>query len=352
MANAVFFTMAYNAQSTIRRTIESVLNQTKSDFEYYVLDNGSTDNTNEIACEYARYDERIKRLRIENNEITSGGLVWGTLVYSSSAKYITWCDADDEYTLDFLENMVRFSEENHLDIAACGYEMIDGQTNEVIKTRALAEHLLIHDSLFADEFINYRGFTNFIWGKLFSIPFLRKNAAMVTKKDFKKPREYHVCKDSIKVLNSSFKRADRVGIYSKAMYKYYQYPRSLSRTNIESNISSYSELWHETKRYLEHFGPISKINEDFLYAIHLSLVEEAADRVFASDLPTDVKLKLLAQVFNDPVWAETMNRVADPQFRNLAARNDYVRSVKIRILTLPGISDHSAIAEGVIRFLE
>ena len=52
--------MAYNAQETIGRTIESILNQTFGNFEYYILDNASTDATEDIISDYGRKLESKK----------------------------------------------------------------------------------------------------------------------------------------------------------------------------------------------------------------------------------------------------------------------------------------------------
>jgi glycosyltransferase involved in cell wall biosynthesis len=337
--------MAYNAQNTLSRTIESILKQTREDFEYYILDNGSTDDTEKIIIDYAERDKRIKQLHININDITNGTLIWSTLIYATSAKYIVWCDADDEYTPDFLENMVGFVEENQLDFAACGYEKIDGITNEVIKHRALTENLVLYGDLFTEEFIRYRGFAICVWGKLYSIPFLRKKNLIGTE------RSYQFCYDSIYAIKA-FQNAGRAGIYGKAMYKYYQYPWSISNTTIKDSLTSYRDLWDATKESLEYYGPISKINEDFLYAIHLSIVEEAADKIFMSDLPTDVKLDMFAQIFSDPVWAETLARDADPQFKNLAARGEYVKGVKNKILTLPNLDENNPLLTDILRHLQ
>jgi glycosyltransferase involved in cell wall biosynthesis len=342
--STIFFTQAYNAQNTIGRTIESILGQTRGDIEYYILDNASTDGTEDIILSYAKIDKRVKPLHLNINHITNFGPIWNTLIYASTAKYIVWCDADDEYTSDFLENMVGFADENQLDVAACGYEKIDGVTNEVIKHRALTENLVLHDQLFVDEFIKYRGFTTFVWGKLMSIPFLRANNLM------NNDRSYRMCSDSISTIKM-FQEADRAGIYGKAMYKYYLYHNSLSNTTFADNLDSYSDLWKATKEYLEHYGPISKINKDFLYAIHLSLREEAADKVFAANYTTDVKLGLLDQIFRDSTWTETLARDADPQFRNLAARREYINGVKNKILALPGVTANSPKVAGIFKQL-
>lgn len=338
----IIFTMAYNAQSTIRRTIESILNQTYCNFEYYILNNASTDDTEEIIYEYCKKDDRIIPISVNKNDPPNGGAFFHTLVHASDAKYIVWCDADDAYTPDFLENMVNFAEENDLDLAACGYDKIDGLTGKVLKHKSLNENLIIYDQLFADSFIQYRGFISYLWGKLYSIPFLKRKIATGTGA-LKKER---ICNDTIGTLNM-FRKAKRVGIYAKSMYQYYQYPHSLSHQNIEASLSSYRDLWNVTRKYLEYYGPISKLNEDFLYAIHLSLVDEAVGNIFASALDTKKKLELLEEVFCDPVWADTLNRDADPVFQNLAARGKFVSDIKEKINALPNNEEHKQLVNHI-----
>ena len=65
----IFNTMAYNAERTIARTIESVLSQTYERFEYYIIDNGSKDNTFSIMSDYARTDNRIHLLKNNINSV-------------------------------------------------------------------------------------------------------------------------------------------------------------------------------------------------------------------------------------------------------------------------------------------
>ncbi len=341
----IVFTMAYNAQMTIKRTIESIRNQTFSNFEYYILDNASTDDTEDIIFDYSKIDERIIPLHVNKNDPPNGGTIFNTLVRATDAEYIVWCDADDTYTSEFLEKMIDFAEKNKLDIAVCGYNKINGFTGEVQKHRALEHNLIIYDQLFTDAFIQYRGFASYLWGKLYSVPFLKAKSTTNT------PKKERVCNDSSWVLGL-FRKAKRVGIYGKAMYQYYQYPHSLSHIDIEAGLSSYRDLWKATKKYLESYGQVSKLNEDFLYAIHLSLVDEAAGNVFAAKLNTEKKLELLQEVFSDPVWKETLTRDVDPQFSNMAGREEFVFDIKKKITALPEIEKNYRRAEELLSYLK
>ena len=49
----------YNSEIYVDKSIESILNQTHPDFEFLIINDGSTDNTEEIIKNYANLDERI-----------------------------------------------------------------------------------------------------------------------------------------------------------------------------------------------------------------------------------------------------------------------------------------------------
>ena len=342
----IIFTMAYNAENTIKRTIESILNQTFSNFEYYILDNASTDNTFNVIEKYSKKDKRIVALRVNKNDPPNGGAFFRAITYATNADYIVWCDADDTYSPTFLEETTKFATDNQLDIVSCGYDKVDGYTGKIIKHRVLDENLILYGNLFTEEFVKYRGFTLYLWGKLYSVPFLKSNNLTGT------VDKEQICNDSIWTLNI-FRVAKRAGVYGKAMYQYYQYSNSLSNQNIEMNLASYRQLWLSTKKYLQSYGPISRLNEDFLYAINFSIVDEVVNKIFASSkLNIKSKLNLLENVFDDPTWARTLSRNADPQFRNLAQKHSYVLNVKNRISALPGIEEYENIRSHIFSYLK
>lgn len=64
--------LTYNRESFVSRAIESILAQTYRDFEFIVVDNGSTDRSGQIADEYAKKDNRIRVIHRERGNIGSG----------------------------------------------------------------------------------------------------------------------------------------------------------------------------------------------------------------------------------------------------------------------------------------
>jgi glycosyltransferase involved in cell wall biosynthesis len=82
----------YNAEQTVRAAIESVLSQTYGDFEFIVIDDGSTDSTGRILAEYAESDARVRVIKQANQGLTRS-LITGTKL--SRGRYVARQDADD-----------------------------------------------------------------------------------------------------------------------------------------------------------------------------------------------------------------------------------------------------------------
>ena len=105
---------AYNCEKFIKQAIDSILNQTHTNFELLIADDCSTDTTKNIIDSYS--DLRIKRFHNENN---LGYLNASNKLFSKcTGNYITFQDADDYSDLTRIEKLVNFLEINE-DIGCC-----------------------------------------------------------------------------------------------------------------------------------------------------------------------------------------------------------------------------------------
>ena len=115
---------AYDAEKYIAEAIESTLNQTFADFEFVIIDDGSTDSTGKIIEEYARKDERIIFLKNQKNVKISKTLNKGIKI--AKGKYIARRDADDWSHPDGLEKQYHFMEEHpEIGISGGSMEVVD-----------------------------------------------------------------------------------------------------------------------------------------------------------------------------------------------------------------------------------
>ena len=93
----------FNRAGLISKSIESVLNQTFKDFEFYILDDGSNDNTKEVVEQYLK-DNRVKYLYHKNQgEAETVNLGWSL----AKGEYFTQVNSDDTIALNSFEIMVK-----------------------------------------------------------------------------------------------------------------------------------------------------------------------------------------------------------------------------------------------------
>lgn len=103
----------YNRAHLITRAIESVINQSYTNWELLVVDDASTDNTEEVVKKYA-LDTRVKYIKANKN---GGNAVARNLgVNAAKGAYISFVDSDDEYHPDYLEKALNKMETSAEDV--------------------------------------------------------------------------------------------------------------------------------------------------------------------------------------------------------------------------------------------
>ena len=98
----------YNAQRFLSQAIDSVLEQSSSDFELIMIDDCSTDKSYEILCQYEKKDDRIRVFKNDKNLGVSYTRNFG--VKKASCDYVAFIDSDDMWAFDKLEKQVKLIE--------------------------------------------------------------------------------------------------------------------------------------------------------------------------------------------------------------------------------------------------
>lgn len=109
--------LTYNREDLVSRAIESILAQTYKDFEFIIVDNGSSDKSGVIADEYAQKDNKIRVIHRDRGSISAGR---NTALDAARGDYIAFIDDDDWAEPDFLEFLLKLLIENNADISICG----------------------------------------------------------------------------------------------------------------------------------------------------------------------------------------------------------------------------------------
>jgi len=120
----------YNGERTLHAALDTLLEQSFTDFSILISDNGSTDKTSEICLRYAERDSRIRYIRQPVNLGAEKNFRF--LLEQSQSEYFMWASADDHRSPDFIELNLAFLESNSdyiASISPCRFE--DGEFNSI-----------------------------------------------------------------------------------------------------------------------------------------------------------------------------------------------------------------------------
>lgn len=123
----------YNTQQYLRKCLDSLLNQTLDDFEIIMVDDGSTDNSAEIAKEYERNNGIIFRYVYKENGGQASARNIGINI--SLGDYLGFVDSDDWVSADYLEKLYLGCINNNAEISMCGiYRIWDNGLKKEFKS--------------------------------------------------------------------------------------------------------------------------------------------------------------------------------------------------------------------------
>ena len=103
----------YNVELYLRDCLDSIINQTYSNTEIICVNDGSTDGSLAILEEYYAQDDRVS---IINQENSGSSVTRNAGMQQASGKYILFVDSDDMLKANAIESLLKYSEENKLDV--------------------------------------------------------------------------------------------------------------------------------------------------------------------------------------------------------------------------------------------
>lgn len=165
-------TATYNSGDFIQDTIQSVLNQTYTNWELIIIDDASSDNTFSIISEFASIHSNIKIFQNENNQ--GAAITRNKGIKEAQGDFIAFLDGDDMWKPQKLEEQLRFMLDKNADVCFSSYDLMDESGNFLNKTvKALPK--LTHKKFLKCNYIgNLTGMYNAkALGKIYA-PDLRK----------------------------------------------------------------------------------------------------------------------------------------------------------------------------------
>lgn len=216
---------SYNTAPYIKQTIQSVLNQTYTNWELIIVDDCSTDNTEEILEEI-----NDNRIRYFKNEVNSGAAVSrNKALREAKGQWIAFLDSDDLWLPTKLEKQIEFMNSNNYSFSYTNYEEIDVDGNETgVKVTG-------------PKRITKTGMFNYCWPGCLTVMYDASKIGLIQIHDIKKNNDYamwlKVCQKADCYLLDEYLAKYRKGRSG-----------SISTHSIKTMIGWHYKLYHEAEK--------------------------------------------------------------------------------------------------------
>ena len=230
---------AYNSEQYIAEAIESILNQTFTDFEFIIINDGSTDNTAKIVKEYAKKDKRIKFIDNEQNQGFIATL--NQCLDIATGKYVAKMDSDDISLPDRFSAQVEFLDSNP-DYGMCGagYETFGVKRYTVLNPE-------------------YVGVLDFLRGCITTIFMARRD--IIEQNHLRFNKEYFAAEDYDFYVR--FVRVSKIYNIQRVLYKYRLHQSSASHTQATIQYNNTQKIKQELLDSLTSDNNLKQVIKNF-----------------------------------------------------------------------------------------
>ena len=216
----------YNVEKYIRRCLDSIVNQTYSNLEIILIDDGSKDASGKICDEYAKKDNRITVIHKKNGGLSDTRNVG---INAAKGKYITFVDSDDIICCDYIEHLYYLLKKYNCKMSISGLEIVPSKNKKndkyieekIEKTEAL-RRLLVDDISVSS------------CSKLYEISLFKDV-------HFPKGKLYEDNGTTYKLIE----KCDSIGYSNKKIYKYYRNSNSITNKKFDNRKLDLIELTDE-----------------------------------------------------------------------------------------------------------
>lgn len=270
----------YNKNKYLNSIFDQIIRQSFSDFECVIVDDGSTDGSEKICDAYAEKDDRFKVFHIPN-----GGVSHARNVGLENAKgdYITFIDADDEISHNYLENLICCIEKSGADMVISGHQKFWENNSDKVENCPPVLNGTVRLKDILDSFASVQKNTGiFGWccSKIFPntlVADIRFDETLRLAEDF----DFYL---------KIYKKVKLIHFDNKCLYRYRQEAENSSVITLDENIDYFAQLIINLRYrlFLKDFGKYTNDNKvilektlsDYLYfCVYHYPKEDLYDRV-------------------------------------------------------------------------
>lgn len=244
----------YNSEKTLKRCVDSILNQTfNRDIEILLVNDGSKDSSESICLEYQNNDKRIKYFKKENGGVSSARNLG---IYEAKGEYIAFVDSDDYVEPNMYEIMLNKISKDGSDIVICGYNEIYSDTQRKINVHPYYANNKTEIAKFVAENFN-KAIVSSPWNKIFK------------KKLIKNFYDEKISLGEDLLFNIQyFKNVTSITVINEALYDYdLTNVNSLSNKYSNDNFDNMIKIVEESMKYLKYYDIDCKYYDELYYKL-------------------------------------------------------------------------------------
>lgn len=239
---------AYNAEKHIKRCLESILGGGYCNFEILVIDDGSTDKTAEVVQSFAVKDERVKYIFQVNCGV---GVARCKGIKESTGDYIAFCDSDDWFQSNYLQEHIRHLKEFDADISMC--PTCSSSTN----LKYSGEINFKEKPNIVSDYLSYNGISVSLYDKVFKRELLDNEEIY---NDFRYSEDLYM-------NYIACKRANRLVAFNTTNYNWFNNSTSLSRgrfnpIKLECDFLAWSKIIEDCKLNFKHLETTARLSSE------------------------------------------------------------------------------------------
>ena len=225
----------YNKSATLKKCIDSILNQEYQNLELILVDDGSSDDSFDICSKYAEKDSRVKVFKKENGGVSSAR---NFALKVASGEFVQFVDADDFLEKDMCSKLISAYFGNDFDVVVCSYKKhTEGKIKNKMSMDFECEKIAKFKNEFAFLFEN--ALFNPPWNKLYKRE----------KINFLFDEKFSLGEDLLFNLEY-FKNCQKIKIISDCLYNYVdESENSLNKSYGEDLLNKQIHLYESVKMF-------------------------------------------------------------------------------------------------------
>lgn len=267
----------YKVEAYLDRCIRSIADQTYSNLEIILVDDGSPDGCGAICDDWAQRDSRIKVIHKENGGLSDAR---NTGMAAASGDLISFVDSDDTVHPEFLEQLHRAMTAHCADVAECGVRYVD-ESGNVLRCRDAAPVPVMDKIEALRRLVAEDGIRQTVWNKLY-----RRHVALGVLFAVGKTNEDEFWTWQV------FDRMGKLAVVQQNLYNYLQRGSSIIGVGFNARRLDGLQAQYQRMEYLQKYEELAVLTRQH-FLLHCMWQYQCAARIMTGEEKQRVQQTIL-----------------------------------------------------------